>query len=272
MSAWVGPAAFLAAKTWSRNANSGASTGRALLTLRHGPILYGAQWVEPPGLRATPTTYYGPASGLGVALAALRPESVRRLGMIGLGAGTLAAYGKAGDVVRFYEIDPQVVNIARTRFHYLGESRAQVEIALGDARLSLEREPAQRFDVLAIDAFSGDAIPTHLLSAEAMDVYVRHLQPDGAILFHVTNRYLALAPVVARLAASRGLRAGLIGHEPGGDEEERYYTSSSDWVVVTRNAALLADPDVAAVVKPVEIGESTPLWTDDFNNLVRVLK
>jgi len=245
--------------------------GGELVTLRHGPILHGAQWVEPPEQRRMPVTYYGPGTGLGVVLSALHPAAARRLGMVGLGAGTLAAYGKPGDVVRFYEINPQVVNIARNRFHYLGDSRAQVEIALGDARLSLEREPPQRFDMLAIDAFSGDAIPTHLLSAEAMDVYLRHVRPDGAILFHVTNRYLQLAPVVAKIAASRGLLVGLIEYEPT-DEEEGLYHSSSDWVVVTRNAALLAEPAVAGVVKPVEIGESTPLWTDDFNNLVRVLK
>lgn len=245
--------------------------GGELVTLRHGRIMHGAQWIEPPEQRGMPVSYYGPGTGLGVVLSALRPESARRLGMVGLGAGTLAAYGKPGDVVRFYEINPQVVNIARTRFHYLGDSRAQVEIALGDARLSLEREPSQRFDVLAIDAFSGDAIPTHLLSAEAMDAYLRHLQPDGALLFHVTNRYLHLAPVVARIAASRGLRAGLIEYEPS-DEDEALYHSSSDWVVVTRNAALLADPAVAKVVNPIEFGESTPLWTDDFNNLLRVLK
>jgi len=233
--------------------------------------MQGAQWVEPPEKRRMPVTYYGPGTGLGVVLSALHPARARRLGMVGLGAGTLAAYGKAGDVVRFYEINPQVVNIARTRFHYLGESGAKVEVALGDARLSLEREPPQRFDVLAIDAFSGDAIPTHLLSAEAMDVYLRHLQPDGAIVFHVTNRYLHLAPVVARIAASRRLQVGLIEYEPT-DEEEALYHSSADWVVVTRNAALLADSAVAGVLKPVEIDDSTPLWTDDFNNLVRVLK
>jgi len=139
------------------------------------------------------------------------------------------------------------------------------------ARLSLEREPPQQFDLLAIDAFSGDAIPTHLLSAEAMDLYLRHVRPDGAILFHVTNRYLELAPVVARIAESRGLRVGVIEHEPN-DEEEDLYHSISDWVVVTRNAALLTDPAVAEILKTVNIGESTPLWTDDFNNLVRVLK
>ncbi len=245
--------------------------GGELVTLRHGRIMHGAQWIEPPEQRRLPVTYYGPASGLGVVLAALHPAQARRLGMVGLGAGTLAAYGKPGDTVRFYEINPQVVDIARTRFHYIDDSGAKVEIALGDARLSLEREPPQRFDVLAIDAFSGDAIPTHLLSAEAMDVYVRHLKPDGVIVFHVTNRYLDLAPVVARIAASRGLRAGLIEYEPT-DEEEGLYHSSADWVVVTRNAALLSLPEVAKVVTPIEFGESTPLWTDDFNNLVRVLK
>ena len=245
--------------------------GHELVTLRHGRILHGAQWLDPPEQRRLPVTYYGPASGLGVVLAALHPQSPRRLGMVGLGAGTLAAYGKPGDTVRFYEINPQVVDIARTRFHYLVESGAKVEVALGDARLSLEREPPQRFDLLAIDAFSGDAIPTHLLSAEAMDLYLRHVRPDGAILFHVTNRYLELAPVVARIAESRGLRVGVIEHEPN-DEEEDLYHSISDWVVVTRNAALLTDPAVAEILKTVNIGESTPLWTDDFNNLVRVLK
>jgi spermidine synthase len=246
--------------------------GRELVTLRHGRILHGAEWVEPPGNRMTPVTYYGAASGLGVTLAALHPESARRLGMVGLGAGTLAAYGKAGDVVKFYEINPSVVEIARTRFHYVGETPARVEIAVADARLSLEREPPQRFDLLAIDAFSGDAIPTHLLSAEALDLYLRHVKPDGAILFHVTNRYLNLPPVVARLAASRGLRAVLISHEPTVEEEDELYLSSTDWVVVTRNAALLAQPEFAKVAREIEVPESTPLWTDDFNNLARVLK
>ena len=245
--------------------------GGELVTLRHGRIMHGAQWVESAEQRRVPVTYYGPGTGLGRVLSVLHPESARRLGMVGLGAGTLAAYGKPGDVVRFYEINPQVVDIARTRFHYLGDSAAKVEVALGDARLSLEREPPQRFDLLAIDAFSGDAIPTHLLSAEAMDVYVRHLQPDGAILFHVTNRYLRLAPVVAKLAASRGLRAVLIEYEPTDEEETRYH-SSSDWVVVTRNAALLADPAIANVVKPIETSDTTPLWTDDFNDLLHVLR
>ena len=104
-----------------------------------------------------------------------------------------------------------------------------------------------------------------------MDVYLRHLQPDGAILFHVTNRYLRLAPVVAKLAASRGLRAVLIEYEPTDEEETRYH-SSSDWVVVTRNAALLADPAIANVVKPIETSDTTPLWTDDFNDLLHVLR
>ena len=134
-----------------------------------------------------------------------------------------------------------------------------------------QREAPQQFDLLAIDAFSGDAIPTHLLSDEAMDLYLRHVRSDGAILFHVTNRYLELAPVVARIAVSRGLRVGLIEHEPN-DEEESLYHSISDWVVVPRNAALLAELEVAKVLKPIAYGESTPLWTDDFNNLLRVLK
>ena len=249
-----------------------SSVGEATVQeLRHGRILHGAQFVEPPEKRAMPLTYYSPATGLGVVLNALRPGAPRRIGMVGLGAGTLAAYGKAGDVIRFYEIDPLVVRIAKTEFHYLGDTPARVEIALGDARLSLEREPSQQFDVLAVDAFSGDAIPVHLLSSEAIDLYLRHLRPDGVLLFHVTNRYLDLAPLLARIAEAKGLKAGLISYEPT-DEEEALQYASSDWAVLSRDRAVFELPEVAAVAKPLKAREGTPLWTDDFNNLLRVLR
>jgi SAM-dependent methyltransferase len=239
--------------------------------LRHGRILHGDQFVEPAEKRAIPLTYYSSASGLGIVLNALRPETKRRIGMVGLGAGTLAAYGKVGDVIRFYEIDPLVVRIAKTEFHYLGGTPAQTEVALGDARLSLEREAPQRFDVLAVDAFSGDAIPVHLLSIEAIELYLRHLKPDGVLLFHVTNRYLDLAPVLGRIAAIKHLSAALISHEPTDDEETLQY-ASSDWVVLSRDDAILARPSVAAAARPLTVPEGTPLWTDDFNNLLHVLR
>jgi len=249
-----------------------SSVGEATVhELRHGRILHGAQFVEPPEKRAMPLTYYSPGTGLGVVLNALRPEAKRRIGMVGLGAGTLAAYGKAGDVIRFYEIDPLVVRIAKTEFHYLGDTPARTEIALGDARLSLEREPSQQFDLLAVDAFSGDAIPVHLLTAEAIDLYLRHLRPDGVLLFHVTNRYLELAPVLARIAQAKGLKAALISYEPTDEDEELQY-ASSDWAVISRDGAVFDLPEVAAVAEPLKVREGTPLWTDDFNNLLRVLR
>lgn len=250
-----------------------SSVGEATVhELRHGRILHGAQFIEPPEKRAMPLTYYSPDTGLGIVLNALRPEAGRRIGMVGLGAGTLAAYGKAGDVIRFYEINPLVVRIAKTEFHYLGDTPARAEIALGDARLSLEREPSQQFDLLAVDAFSGDAIPVHLLSAEAIDLYLRHLRPDGALLFHVTNRYLELAPVLARIAESRQLKAALISYEPTDGEEELQQYASSDWAVISRDGAIFERPEVAAVAEPLKVREGTPLWTDDFNNLLRVLR
>ncbi len=250
-----------------------ASTGEGTIhELRHGRILHGAQFVDPPEKRTMPLTYYSPASGLGVVLNALRPASKRRIGMVGLGAGTLAAYGKAGDVIRFYEIDPLIARIAKTEFHYLGDTPARVEIALGDARLSLEREPPQRFDLLAVDAFSGDAIPVHLLTAEAIDLYLRHLKPDGVLLFHVTNRYLDLAPLLARIAQARRLEAALISREPTDDEEAEMQYAYSDWAVLSRDGAVFERPGVAAVARPLQAREGTPLWTDDFNNLLRVLR
>src|SRR5690606_7973877 len=123
-----------------------------------------------------------------------------RVGVVGLGAGTLATYGRPGDTYRFYEINPQVIEVAKTEFSYLGSSRATIETLLGDARLTMEREPAQHYDVLAIDAFSSDSIPTHLMTWQAMGIYLKNMKDDGVIAFHVTNRFLNLAPVVRRIA------------------------------------------------------------------------
>ena len=167
--------------------------------LMHGVIMHGEQYLEPKA-RREPTSYYGPDSGIGLAIRHYENRGLR-LGVIGLGTGTLAAYGKPGDSFRFYELDPQVLTVAQRDFYYLGDSSAAIESALGDARLNLEREPAQRFDILVIDAFSSDSIPVHLVTNEAMAVYLRHMQPNGIVAFHVTNRYLDLPPVVKMIAA-----------------------------------------------------------------------
>jgi SAM-dependent methyltransferase len=205
---------------------------------------------------------------VGRALESMHPTTRRlKIGVIGLGTGTIAAYGSKGDVYRFYDINPAVIRIANTEFTYLRNSEATIETPLGDARLSLEREPAQDFDLLAIDAFSSDSIPVHLLTQEALTIYRRHMKPGGIIAFHVTNRYLNLIPVVERLADAQGLRAVLVT-----DDGEEGLSSRSDWVLVSDSAGSLAVPLIADAAKAIEPRREWAPWTDDFNNIVQVLK
>jgi len=236
----------------------------------HGGINHGGQ-LRDPAMRREPSSYFGRTSGYGRAFASL-PEGPRRVGVIGLGAGAIAAYSRAGDVFRFYEIDPQVVEVASTEFSFLGDSPGAIEIVLGDGRLSLEREPDQRYDLLAIDAFSGDSIPMHLLTREAMATYVRHLKPDGVIVFQATNRFVDIAPVVAQLAAEFGMKAVLVSDWPNSDEGANYWVSGTDQIIVTRNRALLAAQPIASVAEPLAPRPGFRLWTDDFYNLAQVLK
>jgi hypothetical protein len=231
----------------------------------HGSVKHGEQYLA-PARRREPTAYYSPDSGIGRAIAAapLRP---RRVGVIGLGAGTLAAYGRAGDVYRFYEIDPQVYELADTEFSFLADSAARIERVTGDGRLALERDSPQAFDVLAVDAFSGGAVPVHLLTAEAIDVYLRHMQPGGVIVFNVTNRYIALAPVIQKIADSKGLHGALVH-----DEADNTPFRATDYVLVARDPqALMRHPIRGATSAPEPIASLEP-WTDDFNNLFGVLK
>ena len=186
--------------------------------LMHGVIMHGEQFLA-PDRRMEPTTYYGPTSGIGRLITVKRDSTQKiRVGVVGLGAGTLATYGRAGDTYRFYEINPQVIELANTEFSFLGSSQATIETLLGDARLTMEREPAQRYDVLAIDAFSSDSIPTHLMTYQAMGIYLKNLAADGVIAFHVTNRFLLLAPIVKRIADEYGLHTALVGDDPGGHQ------------------------------------------------------
>jgi SAM-dependent methyltransferase len=235
-------------------------------TLYHGKIEHGAQYVNPPS-SLLPTTYYGPDSGVGLALAHCCPNG-KRVGAIGLGAGTVAAYGKTSDYFRFYEINPQVIAIARSSFSYLRDSPARIDVVLGDARLSLENEPPQQFDVLAVDAFSGDAIPVHLLTREAFAVYLRHLKPDGILAVHTSNTYLNLPPVVKLLAAEAGCDAQLIVN----DDNHRKLIDSSDWVLVTRNRQFLDSIDSTVLIEPIAASPKLRAWTDDFNNLFQILR
>jgi SAM-dependent methyltransferase len=237
-------------------------------SLIHGAILHGDQYMDPPYNRSA-TTYYKPKSGIGLTLLAkeqINPGQPRRVGLVGLGAGTLATYGNKGDTFRFYDINAAVVEIAKRDFTYLKESEASIEVALGDARLNLEREPSQNFDVLAIDAFSSDSIPVHLITLEALDIYAKHMKPEGVIAFHVSNRFLDLKPVVQLLADKRGWHTAWIRdtYEDG--------STSSDWVLVTRHKPFLLRRDMvdSTYVIPPEPGWR--VWTDDFNNLLQVLK
>jgi len=240
-----------------------------LLRLVHGTIMHGEQY-QHPSQRTMLTTYYQPPSGIGAAILSRQGAPIR-VGVIGLGTGTIAAYGRAGDVFRFYDIDPHVIELARSEFTYLADSAARIEIALGDARLALEREPPQRFDVLAVDAFSSDAIPVHLITREALGSYLRHMKPDGIVAFHVSNRFLDLVPVVARIARENGAHAVLVRDDP--EDDDPSLRSRSDWVLVSR------DPEALEGKKIVEAGaaeaEDRPewrTWTDDYSNLVQILK
>ncbi len=233
--------------------------------LTHGAILHGEEYLDGSN-RNKPTTYYGTSSGIGRLLVATATNDARHVGVIGLGTGTLAAYGEAGDRLRFYELDPAVIEVARTEFSYLRSTPAKVDVVLGDARLNLEREAPNGFDVLVVDAFSGDAIPVHLITREALRAYRRHMKPDGVIAFHVSNRYLSLAPVVRKLAEDQGMQAVLVSDVPTAP------LLKTDWVLVTANDKVLKTKTIADVANtPADI-PGLRVWTDDANDLFKILK
>ncbi|WP_300450848.1 fused MFS/spermidine synthase [Accumulibacter sp.] len=234
----------------------------------HGRINHGEQFLAAEH-RRRPTAYYCEKSGIGQTIRHLAGQGPLKIGILGLGTGTLATYGRAGDEMRIYEINEQVVDLARNEFSYLGDSAARIVPVLGDGRLMLEREPAQNYDLLAIDAFSGDSIPTHLLTLEAMQVYLRQLKDDGVLAIHITNRYLDLRPVVAGAAAQLGGSALLLDLEP---EDGDRFCRHSLWALITRpeRAATLAQG-----LKNAEKLAPRPgfkVWTDDFSNLLSILK
>jgi len=236
-------------------------------SLIHGTILHGTQYPG-PALERQATTYYTATSGIGRALESLHPSlHPLKVGVIGLGTGTIATYGAKGDVYRFYDINPAVIGIARRDFTFLGKSDATIQIALGDARLSLEREAPEDFDVLAIDAFSSDAIPVHLITSEALAIYRRHVKPGGIIAFHVTNRYLDLAPVVQQLADAQNLHAVLVA-----DDGEEPIGSRSDWVLLSDREDALEAEAIDEAAQTIDPRPGWRLWTDDFNNIVQILK
>ena len=244
---------------------SGEGKGR-VRNLVHGVIMHGKQSFDPEFQRK-PTTYYTEESGVGRLFAAFANAPLRA-GVIGLGSGTLAVYGRKDDLMRFYEINPQVIEVARKEFTYLADSAAKIETVLGDARLAMEREPAQQYDILVVDAFSSDAIPVHLITLEALDTYLKHMKPQGVIAFHVTNRYLELKSVVKLLAEARGLHA--VNVADSGDASQ--FGSSTDWVLVARRPEIFTTQSLAGETEEIEVPAGQAIWTDDFNNLYQVLK
>ena len=236
-------------------------------SLVHGAILHGEQYLSEK-YRRSATTYYKTTSGIGRALVAFAGQHPR-VGVIGLGAGSIAVYANKGDTYRFYDINPAVIEVASQWFTYLQDARdkgAKVDTVLGDARLSLEREAPQNFDVIAVDAFSGDSIPVHLITVEAFTEYLRHLQPRGVIAFHVSNRFLDLKPVLLAIAEKHHLEYAFV-HETGEGGG-----TTSDWVLITRDKTFIYRKDVAESTEPVAPQPDWRLWTDDYNNLVQVFK
>jgi spermidine synthase len=236
-------------------------------TLYHGIIEHG-QEIFRADLDTMPTTYYGHQTGVGLAIDLCCRGRPRRIGVVGLGTGTLAAYGRPGDVIRFYDINPAVEPVARRYFTYLRNSRAAIEVVPGDARVSLAAEPPQRYDVLAIDAFSGDAIPVHLITSEALEVYKRHLAAGGVVAFHISNRYLNLAPIVQQLADHAGMQTSFISSED--DKADDVF--SADWVLVTNNADLLGVLKFEKDRETIAVPPGLRRWTDDYNSLLPILK
>jgi spermidine synthase len=241
--------------------------------LQHGRITHGLQFADPEQAK-WPVSYYGPGSGIALAVEAL-PKTPRRLGVVGLGAGTMASHGRPGDYARIYEIDPHVVAIASTQFHYLANFAAnggKYDIVLGDARLSLEKESPQRFDLIALDAFSSDAIPVHLLTREAFEVYERHLNPNGIIAVHISNHYLDLEPVVVQIARAFQYEIAAVDYDDS-DNEGDWWLYSSTWVLLSHSADVLHDPAIQAAAYTIGTNSMHgPFWTDDFASLFPIIR
>ncbi len=234
--------------------------------LLHGTVLHGVQYVAPQS-QERGLAYYSPRSGAGLALKQLGDSSAK-VGIIGLGVGTLATYARPGDLFRFYEINPLVEDLARKEFFYLSNSQGKVEVVLGDGRISLEQEPDQNYDLLAVDAFSGDSIPVHLLTVEAMKLYFRHLKPEGVLAIHISNLQLNLEPVVEKLRLTLNKEAVLISSE----KDDGLEINSADWVLITSNKNFLEAPEIRKVTRSLQAMPGLRVWTDDYNNLFQILK
>jgi len=242
------------------------SSLESVRTLTHGTINHGEEYLN-IARRHLATTYYGPNTGVGIAIREKQKKGAIRVGVVGLGTGTIATYGRLGDYYRYYEINPLVPPITKGQFYFVPDCPAKLEIAMGDARLTLEREAPENFDVLAVDAFSSDAIPVHLLTREAMQLYFRHLQPDGILAVHISNRYLDLEPVVAGEAKALGKLARVVDT----DDDDTQDVFSATWVLVTSPATGFDQVELQKSAE-IESKKTVRLWTDDYSNLIQILK
>jgi hypothetical protein len=235
--------------------------------LTHGTINHGEEFMD-EARHLQPTTYYGYKTGIGLAILEAQRRLGIRVGVIGLGTGTIAAYGRPGDAYRFYDINPLVTGIARSQFRYIPECKARADVVLGDARLSMEREPPQNYDILAVDAFSSDSIPIHLLTRQAFELYFRHLQPGGVVAVHVSNKHLDLAPVVDTAARALGKHAVVVDT----DDDEENAVFGATWVLVSGRQSFFQFPLIFKAATPVKSRPGLRMWTDDYSNLFQILK
>ncbi len=239
-----------------------------LRQLLHGVINHGQQYLHPERRREA-TTYYCRESGVGVAIATRNEFVPQKVGVIGLGTGTLASYGRVGDEYHIFEINPLVLQLSRSQFSFLNESRATTKVHMGDARLTLERMEPLGLDVLAVDAFSGDSVPVHLLTKEAVALYWRHLNPSGILAVHISNRYLDLEGVVQTAAQANGKVALDFSNDREEDDEVCF---SSTWILVMNEQTRKSYEKQLVTGTTMKAPENFRVWTDSFSNLVGVLR
>lgn len=238
--------------------------------MRHGRILHGLQYLHPKYERLA-TTYFTDRGGAGMTLANYprRKGKGLKIGVVGLGVGTLAAWTLPGDTIRYYEINPAVERMAREYFTYLGKSAGRGEVALGDGRLVLEAEPPQGFDVLVLDAFNNDSPPVHLLTRESFGIYLRHLKPEGALAVNITSKYINFIPVISELAGAFRLPwTTVIDY----NREDAFNRTVSFWAILTRNPSLQQNEALNAASSQPEVRRRVPLWTDDYTSLFDIVE
>lgn len=234
-----------------------------------GQIYHGLQFTS-PAAQSLATSYYCEEGGLAAVLRELPATTNRSLGIVGLGAGAFAVHGRTGDTIRFYELNPEVLRIANGYFTFLTNSAAKVNVVLGDGRLSLQNEPTQQFDLLLLDAFTGDSVPSHLLTDEAMNIYERQVKPDGVIVFNISNLHLDLRPVLQAVAAKHGFTAVAA---PPKYVDPREGKLPSVWMILSKNQEFLNRPAILEMARsPFSYDKPAPiLWTDDHSSILPIL-